>query len=117
MNKKPTIQEVMQILKEFRDERNWLQFHNPKDLAMAITVEAAELQEIFLWKHFNEIKKFSQENKEVIKYELADILTYLLFLCDIMEIDPLDTVIEKLEISKKKYPKQKSTGVSSNKYQ
>ena len=107
---------VLDKLRDFRDERDWKQFHNVKDLAAAAAIEAAELQEIFLWKKTENIEEFSERRRKEIEFEIADVLTYLYFLCLAMEIDPIQVVLEKLEVSKKKYPVKKSNGVPSNKH-
>ena len=72
------IEEIIQELLKFRNERDWEQFHNPKDLALAINVEAGELLEIFLWKNFEDA------NKEKIKEELADVFAFAFLLADLM---------------------------------
>ncbi|MGR3764098.1 nucleotide pyrophosphohydrolase [Rossellomorea sp. NS-SX7] len=78
------IQRMINSVNKFRDERNWRQYHNPKDLAISISIEAAELQEDFQWIS-NE--KALQENKENIREEIADVLIYSLMLCSDLELD------------------------------
>ena len=103
------IQQLTEILRRFRDERDWAQFHNAKDLAMALNIEAAELLEVFLWK--------APEQADVgsVKEELADVITFALLLADKYELDVKQIVLEKMEKNARKYPVEKSKG-SANKY-
>jgi NTP pyrophosphatase (non-canonical NTP hydrolase) len=91
---------------DFRDERNWSQFHNPKDLALAISIEANELLAEFLWKSCEEA------DVSKVKKELADILTYCFFLADKYGFDIEKIILEKLEENKKKYPVDKAKGTA-----
>lgn len=98
------ISEIIQKIKTFRDARDWEQFHNSKDLALAISVEASELLELFLWKD-NE-----GANRERIEEEIADILMFVLLLADKHQLD-IKTIIEnKLKKNNEKYPVEKSRG-------
>ena len=97
-------EEIIQALLKFRNERDWEQFHNPKDLALAINVEAGELLELFLWKNPNEA------NKEKIKEELADIFAYGFLLADKYQLDIKEIVLEKIKKNEEKYPVDKSKG-------
>ena len=111
------IAELKTKVVEFRDKRAWAQYHNPKDLAISISLEAAELLEIFQWKKAEEVealKKNEQERKRV-KEELGDILIYALTLADEFGFDPTDIVLEKIRINDKKYPLEKVKG-KSDKY-
>ena len=99
------IEELIQKLKLFRDERDWKQFHNPKDLAIALSIEASELLETFLW------KTYDQAEPEMIQEELADVLAYALLLAESCNLDIKKIVEEKIEINKKKYPIEKSKGI------
>ena len=103
------IQQLTEILLKFRDERDWAQFHNAKDLALALNIEAAELLEVFLW------KAPEQANIESIKEELADVLTFALLLSEKYGLDVKQIVLEKLEKNALKYPVDKSKG-SAKKY-
>ncbi|HEY8397503.1 MAG TPA: nucleotide pyrophosphohydrolase [Flavihumibacter sp.] len=96
------IKEVIQ----FRDERDWEQFHNSKDLALAISIEAAELNELFLW------KKPEQVDPERLKDELADILTFCIILAHQNKLDIPDIIRQKLNKNAKKYPVDKSKGTA-----
>lgn len=97
-------EEIIAALLKFRNERDWEQFHNPKDLALAINVEAGELLELFLWKSPNEA------NKEKVKEELADIFAYAFLLADKYQLDIKDIVLEKIKKNGAKYPVDKSKG-------
>lgn len=103
------INELTQKLITFRDERDWEQFHNPKDLAIALSIEASELLEAFLWKMPQEA------NQEKIKEELADVLAYALLLAHSCNLDVSKIVEEKIEKNNLKYPVDKSKG-SAKKY-
>ena len=109
------------ILKEkvakFRDERDWLKFHNPKDLSIALSIESAELEELFLWKDDISAKRIRRDQKQLqrIREEIADIFIYLLSLSNVLGLDVSEAVDEKLEQNAKKYPISKSKG-SNKKY-
>jgi NTP pyrophosphatase (non-canonical NTP hydrolase) len=100
------INAIIGKLVEFRDQRDWEQFHNPKDLALAISIEAAELLELFLWK--------DPENAEVekVKSELADIFAFAFLLAHKYDFDVKKVVLEKIEENSKKYPVAKSKGTA-----
>ena len=110
-----SIQELQERIRKFRDERDWLQFHNHKDMATALAIEAAELQELFLWKHGDEIEEVASTKRERLSEELADVAVYLLELADNLEINLGDAVVAKLEKNAAKYPVHKAKG-SSAKY-
>lgn len=112
---KNPIEQLTKELVAFRNDRDWKQFHNPKDLAIALSIEASELQEIFLWKNGTSLDEAIAKKREHIEQEVADIASYLLLLCNELEIE-LDTVVRnKLELNKQKYPAHKVRG-SSKKY-
>lgn len=98
------IEQITQALIKFRNERDWEQFHNAKDLALAINVEAGELLELFLWKNPNDAKT------EKIKEELADVLAYAFLLAEKYNFDVTDIVMEKIKKNEEKYPVEKSKG-------
>jgi NTP pyrophosphatase (non-canonical NTP hydrolase) len=100
------IDEVISALKEFRDKRDWEQFHNPKDLALAISVEAGELLEQFLWKTPHEAQS------EKVKEELADIFAFAFLLADKYGFDVKEIVLEKIRSNELKYPVDKSKGTA-----
>lgn len=98
--------EIISELKKFRDERDWEQFHNPKDLALAVSVEAAELLELFLWKNHEDV------NKEKVKEELADVFSFAYLLADKYGFDVREIVLEKLKLNAEKYPVEKAKGTA-----
>jgi dCTP diphosphatase len=100
---------------EFRDERDWSQFHNPKDLALSLVLEAAELLEIFQWKEGDAISRAASDRKGDVSHELADVLYWTLLLAHEMQIDLPTALQEKLELNASKYPVAKSKG-SNKKY-
>jgi len=100
------IEEIVQRLIEFRNERNWEQFHNSKDLALAINVEAGELLELFLWKNADDA------NREKVKEELADIFAFAFLLANKYGFDVKEIVLEKIKQNGEKYPVEKSKGTA-----
>lgn len=100
------IEEIIQVLLKFRDERDWAQFHNPKDLALALNIEAAELLETFLW------KSFEQADSDVIKDELADVFAFAFLIAEKYDWDVKEIVLEKMKKNTLKYPIAKSFGQS-----
>ena len=106
------IQSIIEALIGFRDKRNWKQFHNTKDLALALSIEAAELNELFLWKEGNEAEK---TNRESIQDELADILAYAFLLAEKHNFDIKKIVLSKIRKNEKKYPVE-ATATSAKTY-
>jgi dCTP diphosphatase len=104
------VREIIEKIKKFRDERDWMQFHDPKNMSISIIIEAAELLEHFQWKTKEEVKKYVEENKEEIRDEIADVALYLFELADNLGIDLLNAMEKKLEKNKKKYPVEKAKG-------
>lgn len=100
------LDEIIEKLIKFRDERDWEQFHNAKDLALAISVEAGELLELFLWKGAEEV------NKEKVREELADILAFSLLLAHKYGFDIKEILIEKIQKNAEKYPIDKAKGTA-----
>ena len=106
-----TQETINQIIK-FRDDREWKQFHNPKDLAISISLEASELLEVFQWSG----PDTSSKNKiEKIKEELADVVNYCILMADACGLDLDEIVQAKIEKNNEKYPVEKSKG-KSDKY-
>lgn len=101
------IRELTAELVKFRDEREWGQFHNPKDLAAALSIEAAELLECFLWKNA------ADADPEKVKEELADVLAYALLLAERYGFDVRDIVRKKIEQNALKYPADKARGTAT----
>jgi NTP pyrophosphatase (non-canonical NTP hydrolase) len=100
------IKEITEKLLKFRDERDWSQFHNSKDLAIAINVEAGELLEIFLWKHPE------SANKDKLREELADIMAFCLLLAEKEGLDVREILLEKIASNAEKYPVEKAKGTA-----
>lgn len=101
-----TEETIKQILK-FRDDRDWKQFHNPKDLAISISLEAAELLEVFQWSGTDVSNEGKQEK---IKEELADVLNYCVLMVDACGLDIDEIVQEKIKVNNEKYPVSKAKG-------
>ena len=99
-------EEIIQALLKFRNERDWEQFHNAKDLALAINVEAGELLELFLWKNANEAKV------EMIREELADVFAYAFMLAEKYNFDVKEIILEKIKKNAAKYPIDKAKGTA-----
>jgi NTP pyrophosphatase (non-canonical NTP hydrolase) len=99
--------EITKVLRAFVSERDWGQFHTPENLAKSISIEAAELLELFQWNNTVDVAK--------LRHELADVLTYCLLLADKFDLDSEEIILEKLEITKAKYPVEKAHG-KSDKY-
>lgn len=106
---------IQQRIRTFRDERDWMQFHNPKNLAISICLEASELLEHFQWKTFEESERHAVESKAEIADEVADVAVYLIELCDNLGIDLEFAILSKLQKNAAKYPAAKSRG-SAKKY-
>jgi len=112
MDKETTIEELKKLIVKFRDDRDWKKYHKPKDLAVSISIEAAELLEQFQWKTDEEINEMLKDKKrfDKISEELADIIDYCLSFSDIAEIDISEALKKKIEENKKKYPVEKIKG-------
>lgn len=100
------MEEIIDALIRFRNDRDWEQFHNPKDLAIAINVEAGELLEHFLW------KQPEDASKEKVREELADIFAYAFLLADKYDFDVKEIVLEKIKRNDQKYPVEKAKGTA-----
>ena len=102
---------LIEKLKTFRDERDWRQFHNHKDMAVSMVLEAAEVLEHFQWKSPREVEEYGRKKKDEIAEEIADVLKYLVQLVDNLGIeDIVDVAIKKLEKDANKYPVEKAKG-------
>ena len=106
------IRQLQQKVIEFRDARDWAQYHNPKDLAISLSLEAAELLEIFQWKASREVEaiKSDPDERRKVKEELGDVFIYALNMCRAFGFDPSEVILEKLGINEKKYPVEKAKG-------
>ena len=98
------MQETIARIRKFRDDRDWKQFHNPKDLAVSVSIEAAELLELFQWKSAEESARYAAENQERVSEEIADVAIYLIELADSTGIDLAQAIDAKLEKNARKYP-------------
>jgi NTP pyrophosphatase (non-canonical NTP hydrolase) len=97
-------------IREFAEARAWERYHSPKNLAMALSVEAAELLELFQWLTPEQSQCLSAEQHEAVRQEIADVLIYLTRLADVLNIDLLDAAADKLAINARKYPVGKAHG-------
>ena len=100
------LKDTIQKLIDFRDQRDWQQFHNSKDLALAISIEASELLELFLWKGNEDV------NTEKLKEELADVLSFCLLLANKHNLDINEIISEKIIKNNDKYPVDKAKGTA-----
>ena len=103
------LEELRQAIAKFTQERDWDQFHNGKDLALALSIEASELNEAFLWKNPKDV------NVDKVKEELADVLNYAIQIADKYNLDIKQIVLDKLKKNAEKYPVEKAYG-SAKKY-
>lgn len=103
------LEELRQAIVKFTQERDWDQFHNGKDLALALSIEAAELNEAFLWKNATDV------NVDKVKEELADIVNYAILIADKYDLDIKQIVLDKIRRNAEKYPVEKAYG-SAKKY-
>lgn len=101
--------EILAELMRFTEERDWDQFHDSKNLALAISIEAAELNELFLWKKDAEVESV---NRDRLEEELADILSYSLLLAQKHDIDIYDIIHRKIQRNAEKYPVEKAKGTA-----
>ena len=103
-------EKIKKEIKEFVDERDWDQFHTPKNLSMALSVEASELLEIFQWQKAEEYKNATEKQKEMIKDEIADIFYYLVRISEKLNINIEEALLNKMKKNKEKYPKESVKG-------
>jgi len=102
--------DLRDVICAFAQARDWEQFHTPKNLVMALSVETAELMEHFQWLTAAQSASLSAKNKEEVAQEIGDVLIYLTRLADVLGIDPLQAAFDKIEINAVKYPVDKSKG-------
>jgi NTP pyrophosphatase (non-canonical NTP hydrolase) len=101
--------DIIEQLLKFRDDRDWKQFHDSKNLATAISIEAAELNELYLWKT---IKESEEVDIEKVKEELADVLSFAFLLAEKHGLDPFEIVADKIKLNGEKYPVDKAKGTA-----
>jgi NTP pyrophosphatase (non-canonical NTP hydrolase) len=104
------IKKLTEKIIKFRDERDWKQFHNPKDVALSLVLEAGEVVEHFQWKNKEEIDKYIETNKADIGEELADVLYWVLLMSHDLKIDILDALDKKIKKNEERYPLEKARG-------
>jgi dCTP diphosphatase len=109
-NPTDTLESLRQALASFSAERDWDQFHNPKNLAMALAGEVGELVEHFQWLTFEEARALPEGPRDEVALEAADVLLYLVRLCDKLDIDLADAARRKLAINAERYPVEKVKG-------
>lgn len=106
------LEEIKLRLREFAKERDWDQFHSPKNFSMALIVECAELVEHFQWLTDEQSKNLPDDTLEEVSLEMADVMIYLIRLADKLDVDLLDAVEKKIELNAIKYPIEKSKGIA-----
>lgn len=106
------VEDLILELRQFARERDWDQFHSPKNLAMALSVEVAEIIEHFQWLTEEQSQSLPPEKLAKIKEEIGDVLIYLVRLADRLEVDPVEAAREKIEKNRAKYPAEKVKGKS-----
>jgi len=104
------MKELIQKIRQFIQERDWEQFHSPKNLSMALSIEAAEIMEHFQWKTTEESRQLDEKTFSEVKDEIGDTFVYLLRLCDELNIDPIKAANDKMLKNADKYPVNKSKG-------
>lgn len=104
------IQEITAKIKKFRDERDWMKFHNHKDMALSLVLEAGEVLEHFQWKSAAEVEAYAKERKDDIAEEIADVAVYLFELADNLGVDLKEAVERKLLKNRGNYPVKKARG-------
>ncbi len=110
-----SIERLTKKIVKFRNDRDWKQFHNPKDLALSLVLESIEVLEHFQWKNGIDLENYVNKNKDSISEELADVLYWVLLMSHDLDIN-IDKALEnKLKLNNKKYPVEKSKG-SAKKY-
>lgn len=108
------MQKIESVIKDFSEKRDWEKFHNPKNLSMALSVEASELLEIFQWLDLEQSSSLKGEKKEHAKQEIADIAVYLIRMCMKLDINLEEAIFEKMKLNEKKYPLEDDKGNKIN---
>jgi NTP pyrophosphatase (non-canonical NTP hydrolase) len=109
------LEELIERIRRFNADRDWAQYHSPKNLSISLVIEAAELAEVFQWLTEEESRCLSDEKLASVREEVGDVFIYLLTICEKIGIDPLDAASRKLLVNGEKYPVEKSRG-RSDKY-
>lgn len=104
------IQELTELIRKFRDERDWKKFHNPKDTSLSMVLEASEVMEHFQWKNSKEMRTYIKDHKIELGEELSDVLYWVLLISHDLNIDIVKAFKRKIELSRRKYPIAKSKG-------
>jgi dCTP diphosphatase len=104
------IAKLQKMVAHFRDERDWKQFHNPKDVAISLVLEAAEFMEHFQWKSADEVEKHLKDRKHEVEEEVADVFYWLLLIANDLDIDLEQVMNRKMAKNAKKYPIEKAKG-------
>jgi dCTP diphosphatase len=104
----PGLKDVQALITKFCDDRDWDQFHNPKDLSISLLLEAAEVMEHFQWKNLEEVAAYAVLNKADIGEEIADVLWFLLLLANKLDVDLTDVLEQKLQKNGRRYPVDKA---------
>lgn len=112
MTKSPTIKNLESEINRFVAERDWQQFHSPKNLAMALSIETAELMEIFQWLSQKQSFTLDEQTRNQVSEEIGDVMIYLTTLAAKFGIDPVDAALKKMEKNHKKYPADQVRGKS-----
>jgi dCTP diphosphatase len=109
------MERLRQEVRDFVNERDWSQYHSPKNLAMGLTIEASELMELFLWKSEEQSRELTITELSRLQEEIGDVMIYLLNLADKFGLDPVECALSKLEKNREKYPAHQVRG-SARKY-
>ena len=104
------LEELIEKVVKFRDARDWKQFHNPKDCAISLSLEASEVLEHFQWKSKEEVDQYVKEHRDEISEEIADVLYWVLLMANDMKIDLPKAFEKKMKKNEEKYPVEKSKG-------
>jgi NTP pyrophosphatase (non-canonical NTP hydrolase) len=105
-----TLEELTRLVLDFRHERDWKQFHNPKDMALSLSLEAAEVLELMQWRNGAELDEHLKTSKHRLGEELADVLGWILLIASDQQIDLAEAFEKKIELNKQKYPVEKARG-------
>ena len=110
---KDTLIGLRDEIRDFAQARDWEQFHTPKNLAMALSIEVAEIMEHFQWLSAQQSASLDAAKREEVAQEIGDVLIYLTRLADVLEIDPVEAAVSKIKLNAVKYPVEKSKGIAA----